>query len=142
MEDNSSQDKSEQPTPHKLQRSREKGIVARGVDLGFLAGLSALLGYAWVAGPSLSSAVRRAAHDAFVTGPELPDSGAALLGAAALMLAPVVRPMLLLFSLVFLLVLLLEMVQTGVVFSMEPLKRISAASTPPAGSSGSSRSGC
>lgn len=122
MEDTTSQDKSELPTPHKLQRSREKGMVARGMDLGFLTSLSAFLGFAWVAGSLLVSAVQHAARDAFVTGPELQDSSPALLNAAALMLSPVVRPMLLLFAVVFLLVLLFELVQTGFVFSAQPFK--------------------
>lgn len=121
MED-TEQDKSEQPTPHKLQRSRERGMVARGMDLGFLTGLSALFGYAWVAGPDLAGAASRAARDAFVTGPELADSGPALLKASVMMLSPIVKPVLLLLASVFLLVLLFEIVQTGAVFSAEPLK--------------------
>src|SRR6185312_15142173 len=122
MEDTTSQDKSELPTPHKLQRSREKGVVARGMDLGYLTGLSAFLGFAWIAGPMFVSAVQRAVRDALVGGPALPDSSPALLNAATLMLSPVVRPLLLLFAAVFLLVLLFELVQTGFVFSTQPFK--------------------
>lgn len=122
MEDSTSQDKSELPTPHKLQRSREKGMVARGLDLGYLTGLSALLGFAWIAGTGLVSVVQQTARDAFITGPELQDSSPALLSAAVLMLSPVVRPLLLLFAAVFLLVLLFEIVQTGFVFSAQPFK--------------------
>ncbi|MBV9695157.1 MAG: EscU/YscU/HrcU family type III secretion system export apparatus switch protein, partial [Alphaproteobacteria bacterium] len=47
------QDKSEQPTQFKLDRSRKKGVVARGMDLSFLTSLAALFGYAWMAGPGL-----------------------------------------------------------------------------------------
>ncbi|HWA90287.1 MAG TPA: EscU/YscU/HrcU family type III secretion system export apparatus switch protein [Rhizomicrobium sp.] len=121
-EDNTGQDKSEQPTQHKLQRSREKGVVARGMDLGFLTGLAAILGYGWIMGPTLAQAVSGAERNAFVTGPALTDSGAALLNASVLMVVPAVKPMLLLFAAVFLLVLLFEIVQTGAVFSTEPLK--------------------
>src|ERR1700743_643786 len=109
------QDKSEQPTPHKLEKSRQKGVVARGMDLGFLSGLAAMLGYAWTEGPTLGRTVARAAHDALVSGPALGDSGTALLPAMSAAFAPVVRPMLLLFAAVFVIVLPLALVQTGFV---------------------------
>ena len=39
----SEQDKSELPTPYKLQRAKQRGQVARGMDLGFLTGLQLLM---------------------------------------------------------------------------------------------------
>jgi flagellar biosynthetic protein FlhB len=118
----SEQDKSEQPTPYKLQRSRQKGVVARGMDLGFLSGLAAVLGYAWIEGPALGHAAARAAHDAVVTGSALGSSDASLLPAMATAFFPVLRPILLLFAAVFVIVLVPEIVQTGFVFSAAPLK--------------------
>ncbi|MBV9997009.1 MAG: hypothetical protein JO127_17540 [Caulobacteraceae bacterium] len=38
------QNRSEQPTPFKLTRSREKGVVARGMDLGYFTALAAFSG--------------------------------------------------------------------------------------------------
>jgi flagellar biosynthetic protein FlhB len=116
------QDKSEQPTPYKLERSRQKGVVARGMDLGFLTSLAALLGYAWIVGPQLGRTISRATHDALVTAPSLADSNFALLSAAEQLFSPLVRPMMLLFATIFLVVLLFEVIQTGAVFSFEPLK--------------------
>jgi flagellar biosynthetic protein FlhB len=116
------QDKSEQPTPYKLERSRKKGIVARGMDLSFLTGLAALFLYAWMGGGLLGRTAERAAHDALVAGTELTDSNASLLSAMGFVFAPMLRPMLLLFFTIFLVVLVFEVIQTGVVFSTEPLK--------------------
>jgi flagellar biosynthetic protein FlhB len=45
------QNRSEQPTPFKLNKAREKGTVARGMDLGFLTTLAAFSGYVWITGP-------------------------------------------------------------------------------------------
>jgi flagellar biosynthetic protein FlhB len=115
-------DKSEQPTPYKLERSRKRGIVARGMDLSFLTGLAALFFYAWIGGGLLGRSVERSAHDALVVGPALTDSNASLLSAMAFVFSPVLRPMLLLFFAVFLVVLVFEIVQTGFVFSTQPLK--------------------
>ena len=116
------QDKSEQPTPYKLERSRKKGIVARGMDLSFLTGLGALFLYSWMGGGLLGRTTERAAHDALVVGPALTDSNASLLSAMGFVFAPMLRPMLLLFFTIFLVVLVFELIQTGVVFSAEPLK--------------------
>ena len=51
------QNKTEEPTPFKLRRSREKGMVARGTDLGFFSTLAALSLFALLAGPRLGSAL-------------------------------------------------------------------------------------
>jgi len=114
------QDKSEQPTPFKLERSRKKGIVARGMDLSFLTSLAALFGYAWAEGPKLGFALENAGHDAFISGPALTDGS--LLIATAAIFEPLVRPMAFLFAAILLIVLVFELVQTGFVFSAAPLK--------------------
>jgi flagellar biosynthetic protein FlhB len=120
MED-SSLDKSEQPTTYKLHKARERGVVARGMDLGFLTSIAALFGYMSVEGPQLGAAVSRVGRDAFIGGPALADSPSALINASMLLFAPMIRPMLLLIILVFLVVLVFEIVQTGFVFSAKPL---------------------
>ena len=57
------QNRSEAPTPFKLKRAREKGMVARSAELGFLGGLVALLGFGAVApgstAPQIPSRPRR-----------------------------------------------------------------------------------
>lgn len=121
MAEESEQDKTELATPYKLERARKKGVVARGVDLGFLTGLAALLGYSAIVGPGLGAAMARAARDAWVMGPALTDDPFALLSFAASVSYLVLRPLALLSALIFAVVLLFELVQTGFVFSAEPL---------------------
>jgi flagellar biosynthetic protein FlhB len=114
-------DKTEQPTPFKLDRSRKKGVVARGADLGFMAGLTAAFAYFSIAGSQMSDAIARAARDAWVAGPALADDRSALVSTIAAILLVVVRPVLLLMGLVFACVLLVEFLQTGGVLSAQPL---------------------
>jgi flagellar biosynthetic protein FlhB len=115
-------DKTEQATPFKLDRSRRKGVVARGTDLGFLVGISTLLTYARIEGPLLIEAISRMARASWVEGPQLADGHYALLAASASLISMLIRPLLLFFAIVFSAVLLFEFVQTGVVFSAQPLK--------------------
>jgi flagellar biosynthesis protein FlhB len=115
-------DKSEQPTPFKLDRARKKGVVARGHDLGFFTGQAAFLGFLFIAAPLLGGALARMARQAWIGGPLLADGGATLLNASVSLLTLVARPVVLLAALLFVAVLLLELVQTGFVFSFEPLK--------------------
>jgi flagellar biosynthesis protein FlhB len=118
----SEQDKSEQPTHYKLLRSREKGVVARGMDLGFLTGLSAFLGFVWIVGPALATAIALAGRRALTLGPALSDDRNAPLAAAAMLFAPAMRLIVFLLATVFIVVLLFEIVQTGLVFSGHALK--------------------
>lgn len=120
--DNSEQDRSEQATPFKLTRARRKGSVARGMDLGFMVGLAAALGFFWVSGPTTARMIAEASRGAFITGPQLADGNDATLALAALLFGSVLKPMLTFAGIVFLATLLFEVLQTGVVFSAEPLK--------------------
>ena len=45
------QDRSEEATPFKLRKAREKGQVARGMDLGFVGSLLAFTAFVLFAGP-------------------------------------------------------------------------------------------
>ena len=45
--DETETDKSENATPFKLKRARERGAVARSLDLGFFAALAAVIGFIW-----------------------------------------------------------------------------------------------
>jgi len=115
-------DKSEQPTPFKLARARRKGAVARGVDLGFFTGLAAFLAYMWIAGPRLAQTIEIAVHDALTMSSDLAAGPYAVLAVAARLFAQAVPLMGLMAVTIFLFVLLFEIVQTGIVFSAEPLK--------------------
>lgn len=57
--DETEQNKTEEATPHKLKRAREKGNVARGVDLGFFASLCGFMGFAAFAGAGAFETLKR-----------------------------------------------------------------------------------
>ncbi|MBO9714814.1 EscU/YscU/HrcU family type III secretion system export apparatus switch protein [Sphingomonas sp.] len=117
------QNRSEAPTPFKLKRAREKGMVARSVELGFLGGLIALAAFSAIAGPAavtrlaqlmrvtLSAGVSRAAD---------PEQAQAMIGEvywAAL------SPLLLLGGTIMGVVIFLEILQLrGLIFTAQPLK--------------------
>jgi len=116
------ENRSEAPTSHKLMRARQKGQVARGIDLSFLVVLIASLGAIWVGGYALADALVRAMHDAFVSGSLLAGDRETLFAVIGMSVVAVARPLLLFSLFVFALVLLIELLQTGFVFSTEPLR--------------------
>ena len=116
------QDRSEQATPFKLARSRERGMVARGTDLGFLTGLAGFCAFAWVEGPSVRAVVAHSAARALVSAPTVLSSPNAILTVTGAVMAPAVRPIAFMTGAIFLTVLVFELVQTGVVFSTHALK--------------------
>lgn len=122
MAEGQEQNRSEEPTPFKLRRAREKGQVARGMDLGFLAGLVALAGFAIVAGERVIASLAQLMRQALAAtgGAGDPQEAAAV---AAALYWPAMRPIALLGGTVVMIVLLLEIVQLrGLVFSSHPLK--------------------
>lgn len=116
------QNRSEQATPFKLIKAREKGSVARGIDLGFLTALAGFCGYAWIAGPSLAAQIARGAADAFVSAPQILASPNEILAVTGLVLASMVRPVAFLAGVIFVIVLVFEIIQTGPVFSTHALQ--------------------
>lgn len=120
--DGTEQDKSEQATPFKLKKAREKGQVARGMDLGFLVGLAVLLLYLWIAGPGLGNDIARASRDAIVSAPSVAGGPGELFALTGHVFAAVLKPLLIFFAGLFATSLLFEVVQVGVVFSAQPLK--------------------
>jgi flagellar biosynthetic protein FlhB len=116
------QNRSEAPTPYKIRRAREKGVVARGMDLGFLTGLAAFTGYVWIAGPDLLVRLARATQGALVTGPQSVASAGALMALTTGVFTAAIRPVAFLVVTIFLIVLVFEIIQTGFVFSTEPLR--------------------
>lgn len=118
----SEQDRSEQASPFKLMRARRKGSVARGMDLGFFVGIAAALAYFWATGADNVALILDISRGAFVTGPQLAEGNTALLALTVLLFAVVVKPLIVFAGTTFLATLLVELLQTGVVFSAEPLK--------------------
>lgn len=117
------QNKSEEATPFKLKRAREKGQVARGMDLGFFGALIALAAFLVVAGEGVAhrlSLLMRRALGAGIEGATDPQAATAI---AAAVYWPAVQPVLLLGGTVVVIALLFEVVQLrGLIFTTHPLK--------------------
>lgn len=123
MAEGQEQDRTEQATPFRLQRARERGMVARGLDLGFVAGLLGLAAFLLVAGRRtvvvLAVQMRRALASGIASAAE-PHAATSL---AARSLWPVLQPVALFGATLVAVVLLVETVQLrGIVFSATPLK--------------------
>lgn len=117
------QNKSEEASPYKLKQARDKGQVARGMDLGFFGGLVALAAFLTVAGDGVAhglAQLMRRSLGAGIEGATDPRSATAL---AAAVYWPAVQPILLLGGTVVLLAFLFEVVQLrGLIFTTHPLK--------------------
>jgi len=116
------QNRSEEPTPFKLRRARERGMVPRSIELGFLGGLVALLAFSAVAGRSflrqLTEAVRATLGGGIAQAS--PDRAGAMIGELAWV---IFTPLALLGATILVVVITLEIVQLrGLVFSAHPLK--------------------
>lgn len=117
------QDRSEEATPYKLQRAREKGSVARGMDLSFFAGLLALAGFMTLAGPALVAQSMQAMRRALTAGIEQAGDPQAAPAMVAALYPPALHGVLLFAGTVLAIVGLLEVIQLrGFVFSAQPLK--------------------
>ena len=117
------QNRSEAPTPFKLKRAREKGMVARSAELGFLGGLVALLGFGAVAGPALMAKIAEAMRTAFSAGIDRaadPEQAQAMIGDIAW---TAIAPLALLGATIVAVVIFLEILQLrGLIFTAQPLK--------------------
>lgn len=117
------QDKSEEATSFKLTRAREKGSVARGIDLSFFAGLLALAGFITMAGETALTRVMAMTKRSLAAGIPRATDPHATLDIVAAAYDPALRPIILLGVTVLAVVALLEIVQLrGFVFSTHPLK--------------------
>lgn len=122
-EQDQEQNKSEEASPFKLRRAREKGQVARGMDLGFLGGLLALAAFLIVTGDTLAHKLAQLMRQSLTVGMDSasdPQRATALMGA---IYWEALQPLILLGGTVVIIVLLLEIMQLrGLVFSSHPLK--------------------
>jgi len=116
------QNKTEEASPFKLARAREKGTLARGTDLGFFASLGALLLFLTVAGASVAARLLAMLRSSFLGFAALDDPRQAL--AAIGRDSAIAFGILVLLGLTLLLIVLpLEIFQLkGLVFSTQPLK--------------------
>jgi flagellar biosynthesis protein FlhB len=122
MEKDAEQNKTEEATPFKLKRARQRGAVARGIDLAFFATLAALSIFALMAGEAAVRKLGLVMRQALISTADAEGSSEAL-AAAAPVLWPSFEPVALLGATVVVIVALLEVIQLrGVVFSTHPLK--------------------
>jgi len=117
------QNRSEAPTPFKLKKAREKGMVARSAELGFLGGLVALAGFGAVAGPTMGGEIAELMRKAFSAGIDRagdPEQAQAMIGTIAW---AAIQPLALLGGTIMAVVIFLEILQLrGLMFTAQPLK--------------------
>ncbi len=117
------QNRSEAPTPFKLKKAREKGMVPRSAELGFLGGLVALAGFSAVAGPAMVGEIAELMRKAFSAGIDRagdPEQAQAMIGTIAW---AAIRPLALLGGTIMAVVIFLEILQLrGLMFTAQPLK--------------------
>ncbi|HWU96433.1 MAG TPA: EscU/YscU/HrcU family type III secretion system export apparatus switch protein [Sphingomonas sp.] len=117
------QNRSEAPTPFKLKKAREKGMVARSAELGFLGGLIALAGFGAVAGPAMLGKIAELMRKSFSVGIDRagdPEQAQAMVGALAW---AALAPLALLGATIVTVVIFLEILQLrGLIFTAQPLK--------------------
>lgn len=122
-EEGQEQNKSEEATPFKLRKAREKGQVARGMDLGFVGSLLAVAAVALLGGEAytrdLSEALRKALVDGIAGGTD----PAAALRLARSMFWLALQPLLILGAALIVILVTLELIQLrGFIFTTQPLK--------------------
>ncbi|MBC7768214.1 MAG: EscU/YscU/HrcU family type III secretion system export apparatus switch protein [Phycisphaerales bacterium] len=121
MQEGAEQNKTEEATPFKLKRAREKGSVARGMDLGFFSALGAFFLFITFTGEAMITNLALAMRNTLSSAGALNSTDA--LAASALMLWPAFQPVALLGATIVVVVALFEIVQVGgIVFTTQPLK--------------------
>jgi flagellar biosynthesis protein FlhB len=116
------QNKTEEPTPFKLKRARERGVVARGIDLAFFAALSGLAMNAVIAGDDSVAKLGQSMRLAVSQAPAAREPNEAIEIAAALYW-PAFQIVAVTATTIMALVALFEIVQVhGIVFTTKPLK--------------------
>jgi flagellar biosynthesis protein FlhB len=115
-------DKSEQATPFKLKRAREKGTIARGIDLGFFTALTACIAYGWLNGYQTALSIGQSSAITFANVATASDSSGALFAQFGFLFSSILSPLLLFGATIFSVVLFFDFLQVGPVFSFQPLK--------------------
>lgn len=115
--------KSEEATPFKLKRAREKGQVAKGPDLGFFSMLAALTLLAVSLGPQAMSLIAELMKSTFVTSISKAEDPSETVAAVARVYGPAVQVITVTGAAIFLLVMVAETLQVGGLhFTPHPLK--------------------
>jgi flagellar biosynthetic protein FlhB len=122
-DDASETNKSEEATPFKLQRAREKGSVARGIDLSFFAILLAFGGFLSIAGATLIVRLAHSMQSSLAVGIANAGDPRQAISVAESSYGPALQSVMLLGGTIIAIVLMVEIVQLrGLIFSAHPLK--------------------
>lgn len=117
------QNRSEEATPFKLQRAREKGQVARGMDLGFVGSLLAFSAFLLVAGDAFAGRLMALMRLSFTSGIDRTAHPMAVLGTIEAIYWQAFQPLFVLGAIIAVVLIFLELLQLrGFLFSMAPLK--------------------
>lgn len=117
------QDKSESATPFKLDKARQRGMLARGMDLGFVSTLVAVAIIAQASGPDIVRSVALAMQRIIVYGTARADDPRQVVAIVGRQIATVAGTLLVPFFILVALAITVEVIQNrGVVFSAQPLK--------------------
>lgn len=117
------QDRTEEATPFKLKRAREKGQVARGMDLGFVGSLFAFSAFVLLAGPGFIARLAELMRLSFTSGIDRAAQPASVLATVKAIYWLAFQPLLLLGGVIAAVSIALEMLQLrGFLFTTEPLK--------------------
>lgn len=116
------QNRTEEATPHKLKRAREKGQVARGMDLGFVGSLVALIFFALAAGTGFALTLAQIMRRSLTLGIERANAPLELLAVGGAAFREGLYPLMLLGLAVISVLVVLELIQLrGLIFSFQPL---------------------
>lgn len=117
------QNRTEEATPFKLKRAREKGQVARGMDLGFAGSLAALAGFALIAGPAFVARLSDLMRVTLITGIDRAGHSGEVLATVSAVYWSAFQPLIVLGAVVMIVLVVLELVQLrGFIFTAAPLK--------------------
>lgn len=117
------QNRSEEATPFKLRRAREKGQVARGMDLGFVGSLLALAAFIIFAGQQFIARLGDLMRISISSGIDRSGQPSQILSTLASVYWLALKPLLLLSLAIVVILIFLELLQLrGFIFSTQPLK--------------------
>ena len=122
MTEQNEQNRSERATPFKLSKAREKGAVARGVDLGYLASLVTFIGFLWIEGSVVRARLGENSRRALVAAPDALTSAQAILTMTGRVFWLSLYTLMWLPAVMFCVILVVELIQTGPVFSVQAMR--------------------
>lgn len=117
------QDRTEEATPFKLKRAREKGQVARGMDLGFVGSLLAFAAFILLAGPAFVARLAELMRLSLTVGIDQAGHAPSVLATVKAVYWMAFQPLLLLGGVIAVVLISLELIQLrGFIFTAAPLK--------------------